>query len=76
MADEQQPSPTPQPVPAPAPKAPWQSKTVWLAIILAVAALFPQVDALIKAYPDYFATITAALFTAMRMISHGKIEIS
>lgn len=56
-------------------KKPWQSKTNWIALILAIAAFFPDVQAFISMNPDMFAWIISALIVVLRQISKGKIDI-
>ena len=56
-------------------KKPWQSKTNWIALILAVAAFFPQVQGVISANPEVFAQVISGVMIALRFISKDKIAI-
>ena len=56
-------------------KKPWQSKTVWMALIVAGAAFIPAVHMWISVNPETFASIMGFVFAALRMISQGKIDI-
>lgn len=57
-------------------KKPWQSKTIWASLIVAIAAFFPPISAWISQNPEMFATVLTALFVAIRFITNGKIVIS
>lgn len=63
------------PAPVVEAKKPWQSKTLWIALIMAIAAFIPPVQVWIAAYPGYFTMVTGALFAALRLVSKGKISI-
>lgn len=56
-------------------KKPWKSKTLWLALISAVAAFIPSVNAMIVAHPDGYVGIVSALFALLRLVSKDKISI-
>ena len=56
-------------------KKPWQSKTVWLGLISAIAAFFPSVQAWIVANPGIYGVVLSGVFLALRFISGGKIAI-
>lgn len=56
-------------------KSPFQSKTNYVALALAIAAFFPAVQKLISENPEAFALAVAGVFGFMRQISHGKISI-
>ena len=45
-------------------------------LILAIAAFFPSLQALIAAHPEMFTLSLSGLFTFLRAISHGKINVS
>jgi len=53
----------------------WQSKTNWVALIVAISAFIPSVSNWIGQYPTAFAEIVAGLMMVLRMISKGKIDI-
>lgn len=56
-------------------KKPWQSKTIWLGLIGAVAPFFPGVDAWIKGNEILYVQGISLVFMALRLISKGKISI-
>lgn len=56
-------------------KKPWESKTNWVALIVAVSAFFPPVQAWIAANPDVFAQVIGGIFFVLRMITKDKVAI-
>lgn len=56
-------------------KPSWQSKTVWLAVISALAPLFPSVHSWIVSNPEMYASVLSGLFLVLRFLSNGKISI-
>jgi hypothetical protein len=56
-------------------KKPWESKTNWTALLLALSAFVPAVGEWVKANPDTTLQIIGGLFVVLRMLSKGKIEI-
>lgn len=57
-------------------KPAWQSKTLWVNAIVAVAALvFPPAQAYIAAHPDMVLTVFAVLNMVLRVVTKGKVEI-
>lgn len=56
-------------------KKPWESKTVWVALILALSAFYSPAAEWEKAHADIFAQIIAGVFFALRLVSKGKIDI-
>lgn len=59
----------------PAKKAPWQSKTLWVALIGAVSAFIPAIQKIIVEHPEAYAMGLGVIFSALRLISSGKISI-
>jgi hypothetical protein len=57
-------------------KKPWQSKTLWIALIMAIAAFFPGVSAYIQASPEIFTMVLVGVFALLRFITKGGIDIS
>jgi hypothetical protein len=53
-----------------------QSKTVWVALIVAVAAFLPVVKEWIAGNPGIFAQVIAGVFFVLRLVTKGKISIS
>lgn len=73
MGDNNQP-PFP---PAPASdKAPWQSKTIWVALLGAIAAFCPPVQHFISGNPETYALVLSGLFSVLRIVTKDKISIS
>lgn len=56
-------------------KKPWQSKSVWMAVIVAVAAFVPAVQAYMASNPELVGLALGAVFAGLRLISNGKISI-
>ena len=56
-------------------KRPWQSKTLWLALITAIAAFIPPVQTWIASNPEMFALILGGAFGALRVITKGAVSI-
>lgn len=56
-------------------KKPWESKTVILGLITAVAPFIPGVDEFIKNNPIAFTTMMGLLFTGLRLVTSGKVSI-
>ncbi len=57
-------------------KKPWMSKTLWTAVIMALAAQFPPAAALFAANPAAVTTGLAAVFAGLRLVSNGKVSFS
>lgn len=57
-------------------KKPWQSKTVWLGIVVAILPLFPSISMLVSSNPEAVSMMLGGLFTVLRFISKDKIIIS
>jgi hypothetical protein len=57
-------------------KKPWQSKTLWIALIMAIVAFFPPVSEWIQANPEIFTMSLMGIFAVLRFISKGGIDIS
>ena len=70
------PGPSPTPAPVPADKPAWQSKTLWVALLMALAGFYPPVQAWVQTNPEIFTTILTMVFAALRFISKGKVVIS
>lgn len=57
-------------------KSPLLSKTLWLALIAAVAAFIPAVSKFISEQPEVYGLIMSGIFGALRLITKDKISIS
>lgn len=58
------------------PKSPFQSKTLWLALIASIAAFIPVVSKFISEQPEVYGLIMSGIFGALRLISKDKISIT
>jgi len=56
-------------------KKPWQSKTNWMAVIVALVAFIPGVGEYVGKNVEVVGLLLGALFAGLRMISKGKISI-
>lgn len=57
-------------------KKPWQSRTLWFALLNAVIALSSSwVQGMIAANPEGYALVVSGVFAALRKITKGKIAI-
>jgi hypothetical protein len=57
-------------------KAPWQSKTLWFNLAVAVAAFFPVVSNWISAHPEAVPAAFGAVNFVLRLVSKDKIALS
>lgn len=58
-------------------KKPWQSKTIWITAITALAPLaIPGASQWIASNPELFSGVLGALFAFLRLVSSDKISIS
>lgn len=57
-------------------KKPWQSKTTWAALVIAVTAFFPSAAAWIAEHPTEYGLAIGFIFTALRFITKDKISIT
>jgi hypothetical protein len=56
-------------------KKPWQSKTNWVALIVALSAFVPSVGEMIAKNPEAFSMAVGAVFGFLRVITKEKISI-
>jgi hypothetical protein len=56
-------------------KKPWQSKTLWVNVILALSAFIPGVHEALVAHPEYFTYGLIVINMALRLITKGSIQI-
>ena len=56
-------------------KKPWQSKTIWLGVLTAVAPLIPGFDKFAAENPGLLVSVLGFLFTGLRLITKGKVSI-
>jgi hypothetical protein len=54
-------------------KKPWQSKTLWVNTIMAIAAFFPSVSGLVT--PEAVGTIFMVVNTVLRFTTSKKISV-
>jgi hypothetical protein len=58
-------------------KKPWQSKTLWVNLIMAVAALFwPAAGDFIASHPEVAMVAFAAVNAVLRLVTKDKLQIS
>lgn len=53
----------------------WQSKTVWMNLILALSAFIPHMQEMISGNPEIVGAVWAVLNVILRIISKDKVEI-
>lgn len=56
-------------------KKPWQSKTVWMNFLIALAAFFPTAQEWIAGNPEAFAGIVTVLNMGLRFASKDKVSL-
>jgi hypothetical protein len=56
-------------------KSVFQSKTIWVALIMAILGFVPVASQWVAANPTIFMSITAGIFTVLRLVTNGKISI-
>ncbi len=57
-------------------RKPWQSKTVWAAVAMALLAFFPEANAFVKDHTEVTMVFGPVVFFLLRLITKGKISIS
>lgn len=55
---------------------PWQSKTLWVSLIVAVAPLFPPVQAVLATNPELAGIAVGAVFSVLRLFTKKPVSIS
>lgn len=56
-------------------KSPWKSKTIWVAIVVAILPLFPSVSMIVSSNPELVSIVLGGIFSALRVISKDKVII-
>jgi len=56
-------------------KKPWQSKTNWVALLVAVLGFVPGVGEFIAARPEVASVIVGLLMAGLRWVSNGRISL-
>lgn len=56
-------------------KPAWQSKTLWVNLIMAIGAFIPVVGVWIQAHPDLFAGMFSVINVILRLLTKDKISI-
>ncbi len=59
----------------PSDKKPWQSKTLWVALLVAIAPFYPPINAVVASNPELVSIGLGFLFTGLRLLSKDKIVI-
>ncbi len=57
-------------------KKPWQSKTHWVALLMAILAFIPGFSEFVVDHPTIAVLVQTGLMVFLRWISAGKIGIS
>lgn len=52
-----------------------KSKTFYVSLVVALAPLFPAVQALVAANPEMVGAVLGGVFTVLRLVSAGKVSI-
>lgn len=60
----------------PVSKPAWQSKTIWVAILVALSPLIPGADKVLGPNGSFVEPMLAALFMVLRLVSKDKISIT
>lgn len=63
------------PVPASVEKKPWQSKTLWVSLVVAIVPFFPPAQALILANPEVVSIALGGIFSVLRLATKDKVVI-
>ena len=56
-------------------KKPWQSKTNWISLLIALAGFWPSAGDWVANNPDMFMKIMGGLFLGLRWVTKGKVSI-
>lgn len=56
-------------------KSVWQSKTVWAAIIMAIAPLIPPVGVFVAANPALVGVIAGGITAGLRMVTSKQVTL-
>jgi hypothetical protein len=54
---------------------PWQSKTLWVSLIMALAPVIPPLGAVIAANPELAGIAAGVLVAGLRLISSKKVTL-
>ena len=56
-------------------KKPWESKTTWVALVMAAAAFVPPVQAVIVANPALAGTVASGLMLLLRRFTNKPMRV-
>lgn len=56
-------------------KKPWQSKTLLVGLLAAIAPFFPVVDVWIHENAALYASLLSGVFMVLRLVTKGKVSI-
>lgn len=56
-------------------KKPWESKTLWVAALTALAPLYPPVGIFVAANPEMVSAGIGVLFGLLRFVSSKKVGV-
>lgn len=57
-------------------KSPLQSKTLWINLIVAIAAFIPQVSEYIASHPEVLTIAFAVVNVVLRLLTKDKIQLT
>jgi len=56
-------------------KKPWESKQLWVSLIVAVAGFIPPAREWIAGNPEAFSAALGLVFTGLRLVTDSKVSI-
>lgn len=56
-------------------KKPWESKTVWVGILMALAPLIPGASDFMSQNPELVNSLVVTIFMVLRAVSGGRIAL-
>ncbi len=56
-------------------KKPWESKTIWAAILVAAAPLFPPIAQVVILNPTLCSALVGLLFTGLRLVTEKGVQV-
>jgi hypothetical protein len=56
-------------------KKAWQSKTLWVNLVLAIVAFFPVVQEQVALHPEYVGVFFAVVNMLLRVVTKDKLQL-
>lgn len=53
----------------------WQSKTMWVALLMAIVPAFPPAAALVAANPELTSVLAGLVVAGLRLVSSKKVTV-